>query len=474
MSSKKINLKKNVNQFLESARHEAPKIELNQRKSKFIEIYNKLPSSELATQAERCLECGVPYCQWKCPVHNYIPQWLRLAYEGRTIEAVELSHQTNSLPEICGRVCPQDRLCEGSCSLNGSLGAVTIGAVEKHITDSAFEQGWSFNYAPLLADAAKVAVIGSGPAGIACADVLRRKGYAVTVFERQSHIGGLLTYGIPGFKLEKSLIARRYEQLQKAGIEFRLNCAVGSDISLTEIESNYAAVFIGVGTYQAVTDAKVNNGGKNVILALDFLESINRQVIDNQPVTSEWEISGKKVVVLGGGDTTMDCIRSAIRLGASEVFGVSRGCEERLPGSRREFVNVAEEGGKFIFNAQVIDLVYAGDKLSKIRLIRTAENIDSKSKICSVERIAGSEFELECDILITAFGFRPETLPWLSDAQVVTASNGRINVAGESRQTQNSKIFAGGDIVRGASLVVHAIADGMQAAREIDNYLQQL
>lgn len=463
--------KKNVNQFIATKRQEAPKIDIEQRTGKFIEIYHQPDELALKTQAERCLECGVAYCQWKCPVHNHIPGWLKLAYEGRIDEAVQLSHQTNSLPEICGRVCPQDRLCEGSCTLNDGFGAVTIGNVEKYITDTAFANGWQFEYPALAANAPKIAVVGSGPAGIACTDVLRRLGYKVTVFERQAHIGGLLTYGIPGFKLEKDLILRRHKLLQAAGIEFKLNTEIGREITLEQLSSDYAAVFIGVGTYQAVTDSVVNQHGlSNVILALDFLESINKQVVNASLVTSDWQVAGKKIVVLGGGDTTMDCIRSSIRLGAGEAIGVYRGCEDRLPGSRREFINVTEEGGRFIFNAQAVAIIHENGVVKKIRFIRTEEHYNGS--VCSLTPLAGSEFEIDCDLVITAFGFRAEELPWLN--QLKRDAAGRIKVGGDmTQQTSATNIFAGGDIVRGASLVVHAIADGMQAAREIHAYLEQ-
>lgn len=464
-------VKKNVNQFIASKRQEAPKIEIGERTGKFIEIYHKPDEAALKVQAERCLECGVAYCQWKCPVHNYIPGWLKLAYEGRLDEAAQLSHQTNSLPEICGRVCPQDRLCEGSCTLNDGFGAVTIGSVEKYITDTAFANGWKFNYLPLADIAKGIAVVGSGPAGIACADVLRRLGYRVTVFERQAQIGGLLTYGIPGFKLEKELILRRHKLLQEAGIEFRMNTEIGRDITLEQLSNDYAAVFIGVGTYQAVTDNIVNKPEySNVIPALDFLESINKQLVNGEAITSNWNIRGKKIVVLGGGDTTMDCIRSSIRLGAAEAFGVYRGCENRLPGSRREFINVTEEGGRFIFNAQAAALLHENGVVKKIRFIRTEENYD-KDNICSLLPIADSEFEVDCDLVITAFGFQAESLPWLD--MVERDAVLRIKVQEGSQQSSKANIFAGGDIVRGASLVVHAIADGMQAAREIHAYLEQ-
>ncbi len=462
--------KKNVNQFIATKRQEAAKIDISQRSGKFIEIYQPMDEPTLKVQAERCLECGVAYCQWKCPVHNYIPGWLKLAYEGRIDEAVQLSHQTNSLPEICGRVCPQDRLCEGSCTLNDGFGAVTIGNVEKYITDTAFANGWQFEYPELADNARKIAVVGSGPAGIACADVLRRLGYKVTVFERQAQIGGLLTYGIPGFKLEKDLILRRHQLLASAGIEFKLNTEIGREITLEQLSSDYAAVFIGVGTYQAVTDSVVNQPElTNVILALDFLESINKQVVNASPLTSDWNVAGKKVVVLGGGDTTMDCIRSSIRLGASEAVGVYRGCEDRLPGSRKEFINVTEEGGRFIFNAQAVAVIHENGVVKKIRFIRTEEHYNGN--VCALKPLAGSEFEVECDLIITAFGFRAEELPWLN--QLSRDSVGRIKVGGSmTQQTSAANVFAGGDIVRGASLVVHAIADGMQAAREIQVYLE--
>lgn len=464
-------MKKNVNRFIELSRIDAPKISLQERKNEFKEIYSKQEPQEVKQQAERCLECGNPYCQWKCPVHNYIPQWLKLAYEGRIIEAAELSHQTNSFPEICGRVCPQERLCEGSCTLDDGFGAVSIGNVEKYITDEAFKQGWQPNYTPVKRLAKKVAVIGSGPAGLACADILNRKGFQVTVFERQSAIGGLLTFGIPAFKLEKDIIQRRFELFQQAGIEFKLNTEIGKDIAFEQIIADFDAVFVGNGTYQAVKESSFNEGLTGIVESLDYLTSVNQDLINDVEVTLRKQVQNKQVLVLGGGDTAMDCIRTSIRLGAAKVSAAYRRGSEDMPGSRREYANASEEGCDFVFYAQPVGLLEKDGHVCGVKFVKTRLEADAGGRKVLVP-VNGSEFEIKADLVITAFGFKPEELPWLTPSQVAVDSQGRIKVSGNRQQSTNPKVFAGGDIVRGASLVVHAIADGMGSAREIEAFLQ--
>lgn len=458
-------MKKDTNKFLKLSREDAHKIEITDRKNKFIEIYQKFESPQAIDQSERCLECGNPYCQWKCPLHNYIPVWLKMAYAGNIDEAVALSHETNTLPEVCGRVCPQDRLCEGSCTLDDGFGAVTIGNVEKYITDTAFANGWKYQYPKLRDDIKPVAIVGAGPAGLACADVLARSGIKAVVFERSQFIGGLLTYGIPAFKLEKEIIQRRYDILSEAGVEFKLGCNVGSDVTFAELEQNYSSIFIATGTYNAVSESSINTGEKNVWQALDYLSNVNQDVLAKQDVAIKSQIEGRKIVVLGGGDTSMDCIRTSIRLGAAEVYGVYRRGESDMPGSRREFINANEEGAKFIFNAQPISLVYDGDVLRGVEFIKT-ELITQDNGKKSLEYISGSEFVIDADIVVTAFGFRPEQHNWLG-GDVRLDNHGRIKLSSIDTQAASVNVYAGGDIVRGASLVVHAIADGMQAARSI-------
>jgi len=463
-------MKKNVNKFIETERLDPAKIDLKNRKTRFIEIYQPFSQEQLAEQSERCLDCGNPYCQWKCPVHNYIPNWLKLANEGRIIEAVELSHMTNAFPEICGRVCPQDRLCEGSCTLENGFGAVTIGNIEKYITDKAFKLGWKPAYDKAIKSDKKVAIIGAGPAGLACADRLLQSGINVTIYDRQSHIGGLLTFGIPAFKLEKNILTHRYELLLEAGVTFHFNTEIGKDIQVEEIVNTYDAVFIATGTYQPLTEPAISSYDGMHTEALDYLEKVNQDVVNGNEIRLKKQIDGKKVVVLGGGDTTMDCIRTSIRLGASQVIGVYRRDEKSMPGSKREFNNAREEGSEFIFNAQPIGLIIKNEKLHGIKFIKTQliTNADSKTIL---EHIAGSEFELEADVVITAFGFKPEIMPWLKSCQVDTDNHGRVKVTPEQMQTNNPKVFAGGDIVRGASLVVNGIADGIAAARGIKQFL---
>lgn len=325
-------MSRNVYQFIELQRTDPQKLPLALRKTEFIEIYEPFSPPQVKEQATRCLGCGNPYCEWKCPVHNYIPNWLRLAEEGRIIEAAELSHQTNSLPEVCGRVCPQDRLCEGACTLHDEFGAVTIGNIERYITDKAFEMGWKPDLSAVRPTGRKVAVIGAGPAGLACADVLIRNGVTPVVFDKHPEIGGLLTFGIPSFKLEKSIMQRRRELFTEMGVEFQLNTEIGKEITLSELQQNYDAVFIGAGTYQPMGGGLKNEDAAGVYSALPYLIGNTRQVMglpddDSAPFI---DLKNKRVVVLGGGDTAMDCLRTAIRQGAAEVTCVYRRDEENM------------------------------------------------------------------------------------------------------------------------------------------------
>ncbi|WP_337956214.1 FAD-dependent oxidoreductase, partial [Actinobacillus porcinus] len=332
----------NVYQFIDLQRVDPPKIPLNIRKTEFVEIYNLFTDEQAKAQADRCLECGNPYCQNRCPLHNNIPNWLRLANEGRIVEAAELAHTTNSLPEVCGRVCPQDRLCEGSCTLNAEFGAVTIGNVEKYITEKAFELGWRPQVKGLKTGK-KVAIVGAGPAGLGCADVLIRNGVEVTVYERQQEIGGLLTFGIPAFKLEKSVMSRRREIFAEMGVEFKLGVEIGKDLTLDGLVSQYDAVFLAVGTYQGMKAHIPNEDAQGVYSALPFLIGNTQHLLGlNAPDFVSME--GKKVVVLGGGDTAMDCVRTSIRQGAAEVTCVYRRDAANMPGSKKEYTNAKEEG----------------------------------------------------------------------------------------------------------------------------------
>ncbi|WP_368882133.1 FAD-dependent oxidoreductase [Proteus mirabilis] len=460
----------NVYQFIDLNRVEPTKKPLAVRKIEFVEIYEAFSAEQASAQADRCLDCGNPYCEWKCPVHNYIPNWLKLANEGRIIEAAELSHQTNSLPEICGRVCPQDRLCEGACTLNDEFGAVTIGNIERYINDTAFALGWRPSLSQVTMTDKKVAIIGAGPAGLACADVLIRQGVRPVVYDKHPEIGGLLTFGIPSFKLEKSLMVRRRELFTEMGITFCLNTEIGKDISLKTLTEQYDAVFLGLGTYQSLSGHFTHENAMGVYNALPYLIGNTRHLMGyaEDPQSPYIDFNKKHVVVLGGGDTAMDCVRTAIRQGATKVTCVYRRDENNMPGSKREVKNAKEEGGEFLFNRQPLDIeVDANNNVIGVRVIKTQTNGELKY-------IEGSEHILSADAVILAFGFKPAHYPWLDENNIQYASSGRIIINDDPLlplQTTNPKVFAGGDIVRGSDLVVTAIAQGREAAEGILRYL---
>lgn len=472
-------MSENVYQFIDLPRVDPPKIPLNARKIEFIEIYQAFSDSQAKSQADRCLACGNPYCQNKCPLHNNIPNWLRLANEGRIIEAAELAHSTNSLPEVCGRVCPQDRLCEGDCTLNAEFGAVTIGNVEKYITEKAFAMGWKPSVPAVEASGKKVAIIGAGPAGLGCADVLIRNGVEVTVYERQQEIGGLLTFGIPAFKLEKQVMQRRRELFSEMGIQFKLGVEIGKDIELADIVEQYDAVFLAVGTYQGIKANIPNEQAQGVYSALPFLIG-NTQHLLNLPAPDYVSMQDKRVVVLGGGDTAMDCVRTSVRQRAKSVTCVYRRDAANMPGSKKEYTNAQEEGVKFQFNAQPVEIeadpvaveVDKQGKVTGIKIVRTQLGEPDQQGRRRAEPIAGSEEIIPCDAIIVAFGFAPHRMPWLSKVGVTTDQRGRIEAkTGLKQQTANPKIFAGGDITRGSDLVVTAIAEGRDAAQSIMAFL---
>ncbi|MBG3129390.1 FAD-dependent oxidoreductase [Proteus mirabilis] len=463
-------MSQNVYQFIDLNRVEPTKKPLAIRKIEFVEIYEAFSPQQASAQADRCLSCGNPYCEWKCPVHNYIPNWLKLANEGRIIEAAELSHQTNSLPEICGRVCPQDRLCEGACTLNDDFGAVTIGNIERYINDTALAQGWRPDLSHVTMTDKKVAIIGAGPAGLACADVLIRQGVKPVVYDKHPEIGGLLTFGIPSFKLEKSLMIRRRELFSEMGIEFCLNTEIGKDIALNTLITQYDAVFLGLGTYHSLSGHFPNENADGVYSALPYLIGNTRYLMGygDDPQTPYIDLKNKNVVILGGGDTAMDCVRTAIRQGANKVTCVYRRDESNMPGSKREVKNAKEEGGEFLFNLQPTDIeVDNQNKVVGIRVIKT----QSDKTLTPIE---GSEHLLSADAVILAFGFKPAHYPWLDENNIEYASSGRIIISDNQEipnQTTNPKVFAGGDIVRGSDLVVTAIAEGREAAEGILRYL---
>ena len=468
-------MSQNIYQFIDVARIDPPKKPLKVRKIEFVEIYEPFTQQQASAQSDRCLDCGNPYCEWKCPVHNYIPQWLKLANEGRIIEAVELSHQTNTLPEVCGRVCPQDRLCEGSCTLNDDFGAVTIGNVEKYITDKAFEMGWKPDMSHVEWTDKKVAIIGAGPAGLSCADILVRNGVKPVVFDRYPEIGGLLTFGIPSFKLEKEVMINRRRIFSEMGVEFRLNTEVGKDVQMAELTAEYDAVFLGVGTYQNMRAGLENEDAPGVFDALPFLISNTYRVMELEGNPPFIDMAGKNVVVLGGGDTAMDCVRTSVRQGASSVICAYRRDEANMPGSRREVKNAREEGVKFKFNLQPTGLELGKDgQINGVKMVKTALGEPDEAGRRRPEPVPGSEHTLPADAVIMAFGFQPHAMPWLAEFGVELDQWGRIQApeGGDfAFQTTNPKIFAGGDAVRGSDLVVTAIDEGRRAADGILDFL---
>jgi len=465
-----------VFQFLKQARRDGEKTAAEVRKHEFREIYAPMDAGHAQEQSGRCLECGNPYCEWKCPVHNYIPNWLKLVEEGRLFEAAELSHQTNSLPEVCGRVCPQDRLCEGACTLNDGFGAITIGQVEKYISEEAFKAGWRPDLSQVVPTGKKVAIIGAGPAGLGCADVLARSGVTPVVFDRYDEIGGLLTFGIPEFKMEKWVMTRRREVLEGMGVEFRLNTDIGKDVSMQTLLDEYDAVFMGMGTYTYMKGGFPGEDLPGVLEALPFLISNVRKCLDlAKPDEVYQDTKGLRVVVLGGGDTAMDCNRTAIRQGAESVKCAYRRDEANMPGSKREVGNAKEEGVQFLWNRQPVEIVGNG-KVEGVKLVTTELGPpDARGRRTPVV-IPGSEEIIPADRVIVAFGFRPNPQPWFEQHQIAIDQGGRVIAKGQSHtfQTANPKVFAGGDMVRGSDLVVTAVYEGREAAKGILGYLDLL
>lgn len=467
----------NVRQFLELDRQLPVKKEAMERKQNFEEIYTQFDPSDAMAQADRCLHCGNPYCEWACPVHNYIPNWLKLVSEGNIMEAVELSHQTNSLPEMCGRICPQDRLCEQACTLNDTnFGAVTIGAVEKYISDIAIETGWTPDLSNITMTDRKVAIVGSGPAGLGCADILIRNGVKPVVFEKEQEIGGLLTFGIPQFKLDKDIILRRRKVLEDMGVEFHCNTEIGKDIQFQELLDQYDAVFLGMGTYKPMAGRFPGEDLPQVYKALDFLiGNVKNELKMKQTPQPFVSMKGKRVVVLGGGDTTMDCTRTSIRQGASQVYCVYRRDEENMPGSRAEVKNAKEEGVQFKFNLAPVEVIEKDGNVTGLKVIETRMGEPDENGRRRAEMVEGSEFVIDCDAVIVAFGFQPNPPEWFKEFDI-NLTDWNTVVARENTtfpfQTSNAKVFSGGDMVRGSSLVVHAIAEGRAAAEGILDYLE--
>ena len=449
----------------------------NLRAQDFHEIYREYAAEKAAEQASRCSQCGVPYCQSHCPLHNNIPDWLRLTAEGRLQEAYEISQATNTFPEICGRICPQDRLCEGNCVIEQSgHGTVTIGSGEKYITDTAWETGWVKPIKPAVERAESVAIIGAGPGGMAAADVLRRKGYQVTIYDRYDRAGGLLTYGIPGFKLEKPVVMQRIEQLEAAGVNFVLNCNVGADISFDAIRGQHDAVLIATGVYKIREIEAPGVGAKGIVKALDYLTASNRKSFgDEVPEFDSGELNaeGKRVVVIGGGDTAMDCVRTAIRQGAQSVKCLYRRDKANMPGSQREVQNAEEEGVDFVWLSApkgfTGSAAVEGVMVQKMRL--GAPDATGRQ---SPEVIEGADYVEPADLVVQALGFEPEAIPTLWGVPELAVTRwGTIKADFRSHATSLPGVYAVGDIVRGASLVVWAIRDGREAGESIAAYLKQ-
>ena len=462
--------------FVDIGQQNPPKRDISDRKEDFDEIYQEFLKDRAVQQSSRCSQCGVPFCQVHCPLSNNIPDWLKLTAEGRYEEAYQLSQSTNNMPEVCGRICPQDRLCEGNCVIEQSgHGTVTIGSIEKYITEKAWENGW---VKPIEINSEKnesVGIIGSGPAGIACGEQLRKKGYKVTIYDRYDRAGGLLIYGIPGFKLEKHVVQRRIKLLEESGIKFVLNFEVGKDSSLTELREKHDAILIATGVYKAREVNLPGNDLSNIFPAMEFLTASNKkglgdkvELFDNGTLNAE----GKDVVVIGGGDTAMDCLRTSVRQNAKSVKCLYRRDRENMPGSAREVGNAEEEGVEFIWLTSPKEFK-GTNKIESVVVnkMKLGEPDDSGRRKPVVEE--NSDFEIKADLVIKALGFDPEDLPKLFNEEKLQVSRwGTIKADFDTMETSIEGVFAAGDIVRGASLVVWGIKDGRDAATSIDNYLQ--
>jgi glutamate synthase (NADPH/NADH) small chain len=447
------------------------------RTGDFHEIYADFIDAKAKEQASRCSQCGIPFCQTHCPLHNNIPDWLRMTAEGRLQEAYELSQATSALPEVCGRICPQDRLCEGGCVIEQSgHGTVTIGSVERYINDKAWEEGWVKPLQPLQERPQSVAIVGAGPAGLAAADGLRARGYQVTVYDRHDRAGGLLIYGIPGFKLEKEVVQRRVKRLADGGVVFKLSFEVGKDASLEELRERHDAVFIATGVYKARELTAPGAGSKGVVKALDYLIASNRISLGDTVAefeSGELNAGGKDVVVIGGGDTAMDCVRTAVRQGANSVTCLYRRDKANMPGSMREVSNAEEEGVTFEWLAAPRSLLGEADGVTGVRALRMRLGSPDASGRQAPEEVPGSDFDMPAQLVIKALGFDPEDLPGAFGAQDLKVSRwGTVRADFKTMMTSVEGVFAGGDITRGASLVVWAIRDGRDAVDAITAYLE--
>jgi glutamate synthase (NADPH/NADH) small chain len=463
-------------QFVDVNQENPKKRNVNNRIDDFNEIYNEFIKEKAKEQSSRCSQCGVPFCQVHCPLQNNIPDWLKLTAEGRMQEASELAHSTNNMPEICGRICPQDRLCEGNCVIEQSgHGTVTIGSIEKYITDNAWDKGWIKPINIKNEKNQSVGIVGAGPAGLACAEELRKLGYKIKIYDRYDRAGGLLIYGIPTVKLEKFVVERRTKLLKDSGIVFQQNIEVGKDISLLELRKRHDAILIATGVYKA---REVNLPGhdlKNIFPAMEFLTASNRKGLGDKVKNFDngvLDAKNKNVVVIGGGDTAMDCVRTSIRQNAKSVKCIYRRDRENMPGSAREVYNAEEEGVEFIWLSNPIKFI-GNEKISSLLVQKMELGKEDSSGRKKPEPILNSDFEIKTDIAIKALGFDPENLPKLfNDSNLTVSDWGTIKINQKTMETNIEGIFAAGDIVRGASLVVWAIRDGRDAAVEIQKYLE--
>lgn len=463
-------------QFVRVPQQTPAKREAATRRADFDEIYADFDPAAAVTQASRCSQCGVPFCQIHCPLSNNIPDWLKLTAEGRLEEAYEVSSATNTFPEICGRICPQDRLCEGNCVIEKGFNSVTIGSVERYITDTAFERGWVKPGVPRRENGLSVGIIGAGPGGLAAAEWLRRKGYAVHVYDRYDRVGGLMIYGIPNFKLEKTIVLRRWRLLEEAGIVFHLSVEIGRDVSLADLRARHSAVLIATGVYKARDLGGPGAGLPGIVPALAYLTASNRQGLGETVDDFESGLlnaNGRRVVVIGGGDTAMDCVRTAVRQGAASVKCLYRRDRANMPGSLREVKNAEEEGVEFLWLSA--PEAFLGDTtVSGVRTLRMHLGLPDASGRQSVDAIEGSHFTVPADLVVKALGFDPEDLPTAFGEPGLTVSRwGTLKADHTTFMTSLPGVFAAGDIVRGASLVVWAIRDGRDAAAKMHAYIQQ-
>ena len=464
--------------FVEIGQQTPPKRDIDTRKDDFKEIYDEFINQKAQEQSSRCSQCGVPFCQVHCPLSNNIPDWLKLTAEGRLKEAYELSQSTNNMPEVCGRICPQDRLCEGNCVIEQSgHGTVTIGSMEKYITDNAWEQGWIKPIEVKFEKNQSVGVIGAGPAGLAAAEQLRKDGYQITVYDRYDRAGGLLIYGIPNFKLEKHVVERRTKLLKDGGIKFVQNFEVGKDATLEQLRKKHDAILIATGVYKPREIDLPGNDLENIFPAMDFLTASNKKGLGDKVELFDKGVlnaEGKDVVVIGGGDTAMDCVRTSIRQKAKSVKCLYRRDKENMPGSAREVANAEEEGVEFVWLSSPKEFK-GKNKIENLLIdrIKLGEPDESGRRKPVIKE--GSDFEIKADMVIKALGFDPENLPHLFDAKELQVTKwGTIKTDFDTMQTNLDGVFAAGDIVRGASLVVWAIKDGRDAAQAMKNYLKDI